>query len=335
MGRVEHAARAGRSSGRGRVAKLACLAAIIVPLTSGCSVEEAIRFGWPVGVTPQAEAMRELWTWSAIAALAVGVITWGAMFWAMAFHRKRRKDDGTLPRQTQYNLPVEVIFTVVPTVIVAVLFGFTVVVQNYVDEDKPNPDLKVGIEAFQWNWEFFYFQPGAGNFKDPKALQAAKDNAVASTLGTSSVIPIMVLPTDRRIEFVQDSNDVIHSFFVPEFLFKRDVFPLPQVNDQDFVWQIDRIEREGAFVGRCAELCGSYHAFMNFEVRALKPQLFDQWLALRGQVNPDTGAPYSAGEALEKLGCGELCAPQAITTTPFPTEREQRSVFRPATTSGR
>jgi cytochrome c oxidase subunit 2 len=121
---------------------------------------------------------------------------------------------------------------------------------------------------------------------------------------------------------------------VPEFLFKRDVFPMPEVNDQDFVWQIDRIEREGAFVGRCAELCGSYHSMMNFEVRALNPARFDQWLALRKQVNPATGAPYTTGEALQALGCGELCSPVATTTTPFPTKRQQQPAARPVSTGG-
>jgi cytochrome c oxidase subunit 2 len=311
VGRVQRA-------GWGRAVRLAGLAAVVVPLTSGCSVEEVLRFGWPVGVTPQAEAMRELWTYSAIAALAVGAVTWGAMFWAMAFHRKRKGDE-EVPRQTQYNLPVEIVFTVIPTVIVAVLFAFTVIVQNYVDDNQPNPDLRVGIEAFQWNWEFHY----------PDAPDAT--GRPVSTLGTSDVIPILVLPTDRRIEFEQRSNDVIHAFFVPEFLFKRDVFPLPEVNDQDFVWQIDRIEREGAFVGRCAELCGSYHAFMNFEVRALNPARFDQWLSLRTQINPATGAPYTTGEALQAIGCGQLCSPVATTTTPFSTNREQRSAPQPVT----
>ena len=311
MGRVQRA-------GWGRAARLAGLAAVVAPLTSGCSVEEVLRFGWPVGVTPQAEAMRELWTYSAIAALAVGAVTWGAMFWSMAFHRKRKGDD-EVPRQTQYNLPVEIVFTVIPTVIVAVLFAFTVVVQNYVDDHQPDPDLRVGIEAFQWNWEFHY----------PDTPDAT--GRPVSTLGTSDVIPILVLPTDRRIEFEQRSNDVIHAFFVPEFLFKRDVFPLPEVNDQDFVWQIDRIEREGAFVGRCAELCGSYHAFMNFEVRALNPARFDQWLNYRTQVNPATGALYTTGEALQALGCGQLCSPVATSTTPFSTNREQRSAPQPVT----
>ncbi|MGH3614528.1 MAG: aa3-type cytochrome oxidase subunit II [Pseudonocardia sp.] len=295
------------------------MSAVVVLLTTGCSVEEVLRFGWPVGVTPQAEAMRDLWTYSAIAALVVGAITWGAMFWAIAFHRKRKGVD-TPPRQTQYNLPVEIVFTVVPTIIVAVLFGFTVSVQNYVDAETPDPDLRIALEAFQWNWEFHY-PDDPGPTGEP-----------ISTLGTTDTIPLLVLPTERRIEFTQYSNDVVHAFFVPEFLFKRDVFPLPEVNDQDNVWEIDRIDREGAFVGRCAELCGSYHAFMNFEVRALAPALYDRWIGLRAQLNPATAAPYTAGEALQQLDCGELCAPQAVTTYPFTTDRLQRSASQPITT---
>src|SRR3954469_20777626 len=153
--RVEGARAVGRAQ-RGRhrfgpAAKLAALAAVTIPLTTGCSVDEALRFGWPVGVTPQATAMREFWTWSAVAALVVGVITWGAMFWAMIFHRKRAGDSDVPPRQTQYNLPVEIVFTIVPTIIVAVLFAFTVQVQNNVMGQDPAADLKVNITAFQWN----------------------------------------------------------------------------------------------------------------------------------------------------------------------------------------
>ena len=88
---------AGQRGSARRVVRLVALTALIVPFTAGCSVEDVIRFGWPVGVTPQAEAMRHLWTWSGIAALVVGVITWGAMFWAMIFHRKRKKDDDPAP----------------------------------------------------------------------------------------------------------------------------------------------------------------------------------------------------------------------------------------------
>ena len=308
--------RGGDHRGVVRVAKLAALAVLIVPLTTGCSVEEVIRFGWPVGVTPQADAMRNLWTWAAISALVVGVVTWGAMFWAMAFHRKRKGDDDVPPRQTQYNLPLEIVFTVIPTIIVAVLFGFTINVQNFVEKDTPT-DLRIDVTAFQWGWKFSY--PGT----------RTPSGSAVSTLGSSETVPLLVLPTATSIGFTQHSNDVIHSMYVPEFLFKRDVFPQPSVNDQDDTWQIDSIDKEGAFVGRCAELCGSYHSQMNFEVRAISPALFDRWLALRQQANPATGTPYTAGEALGALNCGQLCTPQAYTTYPFTTDRTQRSASEP------
>jgi cytochrome c oxidase subunit 2 len=243
------------------------------------------------------------------------------MFWAMIFHRKRAGDDDEPPRQTQYNLPDEIVFTVVPTIIVAVLFAFTVQVQNNVMGQDPDPDLKVDITAFQWNWQFTY----------PDT--STPTGAPVTTIGTSDTIPLLVLPTNQSIQFTQRSNDVIHSFWVPDFLFKRDVFPMPEKNDQEYIWRIEQIDREGAFVGRCAELCGAYHAVMNFEVRALNPDLFGRYLQLRQQVNPVTNAPYTAGEALQTLNCGEWCAPTAVTTYPFKTNRTVRSATEPPTGS--
>ena len=312
MGRSERGGTTARGrTGYVRAAKLAALGLLAIPLLAGCSVQEVIRFGWPEGITPEATQMRHLWTWSAIAALVVGVITWGAMFWAVVFHRKKKDDDESVPRQTQYNLPVEIVFTVIPTIIVAVLFGFTVAVQQYVDKDTPAA-MKVDVTGFQWNWKFQYPDAVAANGKP------------VETIGTANTIPLLVLPTDTSIQFTIASNDVIHSFFVPEFLFKRDVFPMPEKNDTDNVFVIDRIEQEGAFVGRCAELCGTYHASMNFEVRALNPGLYNQYIELRKQNNPTTGVPYTAQEALTTLNCGQWCAPEAVTTTPF-TGRGQRA----------
>ena len=292
----------------GRAMKVAVLAGGVAVSASGCSVQEVLRFGWPEGVTPQAEQMRQLWTWLVIASLIVGVIVWGLTIWSIIFHRKR--GEGELPRQFQYSMPVEIISVVLPTIIVAGIFAYTVVVQNDVDKDIERPDVKVAVTAFQWNWKFDYPDNPTGQ--------------PISTLGTSNTIPILVVPTDRSIEFELTSQDVIHSFFVPEFLFKRDVFPLPEKNDTDNKFVIDRIDRPGAFVGRCAELCGSYHAAMNFEVRALSPELYERYLQLRTQNNPVSGVPNTAGEALAQLDCGPLCAPEAITTYPFHTERTER-----------
>ena len=155
------------------------------------------------------------------------------------------------------------------------------------------------------NWEFQY--PGT---RTPTGQSV-------STVGTTAEVPLLVLPTDRPISFTQRSEDVIHSFWIPEFLFKRDVMPDPEKNDQKNVWVIDRIEQPGSFVGRCAEYCGSYHSMMNFEVRALPGNLFDQYLQLRQTVNPATRQAYTAAEALARMNCGPLCSPTAVTTHPF------------------
>ena len=296
----------------GRAARLAGSSVVVALFTTGCSVQDVLRLGWPVGVTPQAEAMRELWIWSVLAALVVGVIVWGLILWTVVFHRKKAGDD-TLPRQTQYNLPLEIIYTVIPFLIVAGLFVATVVVQNFVNVDEPRPDVTVDVVASQWNWRFDY------------QGKSGPSGETISTQGTAEEIPLLVLPTQRRIEFRLTAADVVHSFFVPEFLFKRDVFPRPEKNDTDNVFQIDRIDREGAFVGRCAELCGAYHSAMNFEVRALRGDLYDRYIQLRGQSNPATGVAYTASEALTALDCGQWCAPTAITTYPFSTKRDDRS----------
>ena len=99
--------------------------------------------------------MRNLWLWSVIAALVVGVVVWGLMFWTAGFHR-RKKGQSELPRQFGYNMPLELVLTVVPFVIISVLFYCTVVVQNQVLHKEPNPEVVVDVTAFQWNWKFGY-----------------------------------------------------------------------------------------------------------------------------------------------------------------------------------
>lgn len=291
-----------------RLAKVTGLTGLVSLAATGCSVEEVLRFGWPTGVTPQAERMRELWTWSAIAALVVGALVWGLMLWPVVFHRKRPGSGAELPKQTQYNLPLELIYTGVPFIIILVLFYFTVGTQDFVN-DETEADLAVDVVSFQWNWEFRYPE------------EQTQQGQPISTLGSSEVVPLLVVPAERVVEYRISSRDVLHSFFVPDWLFKRDTFPRPEKNSSDNVFQ-NVIDRPGAFVGRCAELCGTYHAMMNFEVRALPPDLFDDYLGIRKRTNLATGLPYTAGEALAELDCGELCTPTAITTLPFDTRRD-------------
>jgi len=350
---------------QGRILRRFGLAAslgIAALVLTGCSSEEILRFGWPEGITPQAERMRELWTWSVVAALVMGILVWGLTFWVIIAYR-RRKDDPEFPRQTAYNVPLELAYTAAPFVAVCVLFYFTVVVQNYVLDKEDNPNVVVDVTAFQWNWKFGYrtidLQDGTARYEgtdevaqDAVALQPYEPGTEGEhgggeggeheapgpihgkpaedlsylhydkieTIGTSEEIPVLVLPTGKRIEFHLASSDVIHAFWVPEFLFKRDVNPNPRENNSDPVFQISEIEREGAFVGRCAEMCGTYHAMMNFEVRAVSPEDFARYIELRKPVE-DGGEGLSNARALEAIGQ----SPIATSTTPFKTDRTDRS----------
>ena len=273
-----------------RLARLAALGLLGVLTLTGCDLNnEFWRFGWPEGITEQSQVMRQLWTGSVIAALVVGFLVWGLILFSVVKHRKRGDE---LPRQTAYNLPLEIVYTIVPFVIIAVLFFYTVVVQNRVLERSDNPDETVAVNAFKWNWQFVY--------PDTEA----PDGQPVETVGSSTEIPILVLPTDRTIRFELASADVIHSFWVPEFLFKLDVIPGNE-NGRDNVFQVT-VQEEGAYVGRCAELCGTYHAFMNFEVRAVSPEDYDAYLAAR-----ESG--LHTFDALESIG-----QPGAATSTsPF------------------
>jgi cytochrome c oxidase subunit 2 len=273
-----------------RLARVGALGLLGGLTLTGCDLNnEFWRFGWPAGITEQADEMRRLWTGSVIAALIVGVIVWTLIIWCVVRYRKRGDE---LPRQTAYNLPLELAFTAIPFLIIALLFFFTVVTQNKVQERSANPDLTVAVNAFKWNWQFVY-PDSSGPGGTP-----------VNTIGNTEEIPILVLPTDRTIRFEVASADVIHSFWVPEFLFKLDVIPGNE-NGRDNVFEVT-VREEGAYVGRCAELCGTYHAYMNFEVRAVSGDDYDDYIAAR-ESGLDTF------DALEKIGQPGLSS----ATTPF------------------
>ncbi len=335
-------ARRGLAS-RLRPLALAGTLGLLAVTLSGCSWSEVLGMGWPTGVTPQAHWNRELWIGAVIASLVVGVIVWGLIFWASAFHRKKATDT-ELPRQFGYNMPLELVLTVTPFLIISVLFYFTVVVQEKMLHLDKDPEVMIDVTAFQWNWKFGYERV---NFKDGTftydGADPARKNAVVSkpegkdahgeervgpirgrniadrsylnydkieTLGTQTEIPVLVVPTGKRIQFRLEAADVVHDFWVPEFLFKRDVIPDAEANNSVNVFQVDDINRPGAFVGHCAEFCGTYHSMMNFEVRAVAPNDFKAYLQQR--MNGKSNA-----EALQAIAQ----PPLAVTTHPFDTRR--------------
>ena len=297
---------------RSRAARRLLLAGLLVAaavVTSGCSLADLPRYGWPLSASVQGEKLQHLWSGMFTAALVVGVIVWGLMFWCFIVYRKRRNSP-LYPKQTRENLPVEMVYTIRPALMVAVIFYFGVTVQNDALKMNPNPDVTVNVTAFKWGWDFGYqgtTVPSGGE---------------VHTIGTSDEVPVLVLPNNKTIEYVLSSKDVVHSFWVPAFDFKRDVFPDPAKNNTDNRFQTT-LQHEGAWVGHCAELCGTYHSAMNFEVRSVPDDIYAAYISAR-----EEGLDMSA--ALTKVGhshpnCGALCSPTATTTYPLTTNRQSKA----------
>lgn len=304
--KANHVAR----SRSGRLARVSAATVLLALAATGCTragIEDKLRFGWPRGVTDQAVTMRVLWTWSTVAALAVGALVWGLIFWTVTFHRKKGDE---LPRQTRFNLPIEIVYSVVPFLIIAVLFAFTATAENSVNRLTPDPDTKVRVVGFKWNWEFDYLDK-----RDPAVTADAESkgaNPFVNTVGGADLIPVLVLPVGKKIRIVEESDDVIHSFWVPEFLFKRDV--IPGLHNEFEI----TIEKEGAYVGHCAELCGTYHSEMNFEVRAVSWDRYESYLEALARIGGTD--PDRQPKALTAIGAVD----HAVTTYPFNTDRTAR-----------
>jgi cytochrome c oxidase subunit 2 len=214
-------------------------------LITGCTGLAAKweRGGWPSPVTVQGRRTLVLWQGALVAALCVGAIVIGLILFA-CFRFRKRSDE--LPRQVRYNIPIEVLYTTIPTVIVAFLFYFTARQESYEDRLPKHPALTVGVVGFQWEWQF--------NYPAPYNLQIT---------GRPGQDPTLVIPTHKVIEFYLTSPDVIHAFWVVPFLFKRDVIP-GRINA--FAVTVDRA---GTFVARCAEYCGTDHDRMTAYVKAV------------------------------------------------------------------
>jgi cytochrome c oxidase subunit II len=236
----------------------AVLSASTLLLITGCASEDLPSFAMPDrDVTNQAPRILSLWQGSWIAALAVGAVTWGLILWPVVAHRRKRSHTH-LPPQTRYNLPIEVFYTVVPLIMVAVFFYFTARDESEIVKTSKNPDHTIVVTGIQWSWQFTYESDG-----DPET----------TTTGTPAKPPTLYLPQGESVLFKLVSDDVIHSFWVPAFLFKLDVMP-----GQDNKFQITP-KKIGTYAGRCAELCGKDHARMLFNVKVVSPDDYQAHVA--------------------------------------------------------
>jgi cytochrome c oxidase subunit 2 len=249
--------------------RLAAVAAAPALLT-GC---ELPGFGAPDPKAEEGEGIFSLWQGFFLAAIGVGLLVWGLLIFVVLRYRRR---DETIPRQKPYNIPMEVLYTATPIVAVAVLFAFSVATEGDATDLAADPVAQVDVIGFQWSWQFVY-----------------TDEDVTIT-GEPGEPPELVLPVGQPAQLRLVSADVNHSFWIPDFLSKRDL--IPGVDNDISVTPTET----GEYIGRCAEFCGLDHWRMNYTVRVVPQDEFEDWLA----EQPRTGEPVKVDEDDDTAGSG-------------------------------
>ena len=230
------------------------------------------------------EAKEVFWLYNVV--LVMGGIVFVAVegFIVYSIIRYRRRDD-RLPTQVHGNNLVELIWTAIPTVIVLILFVLSTITLNSISARATTPGVTIEVEGRQFEWIFHYLDSDT----DP-----ANDVRVTSSFIEPGT---MGLPVGEPVRLILVSRDVIHSFFVPAFLVKRDVIPTGDrpPNELEFT-----VSEAGTYAGQCAEFCGDLHARMTFSVQAMSRADFDAWIAaIRAGATPAPSAP--AGSAVLKI----------------------------------
>ncbi|MFC8409219.1 cytochrome c oxidase subunit II [Arthrobacter sp. 1P04PC] len=232
---------------------------------TGCSPE--VQKGWlPTerGTTNHTDRIMDLWVNSWIAALVVGIITWGLMIWCIVAYRRRKGTVG-FPRQNSFNLPLEVFYLTIPLFMVLVFFYFTDSDQKAIDDRSQPADVVVDVRGKQWAWDFNYKK---GDVVTEDLHEAGVQAHLTGNDVDKEKLPTLYLPVNKSVDLELNSRDVIHSFWVPAFLQKRDMIP-GKTNYIRFT-----PTKEGTYDGKCAELCGEYHSEMLFRVKVVSESEF-------------------------------------------------------------
>jgi cytochrome c oxidase subunit 2 len=214
-------------------------------------------------VTNHTSSIVGLWTTSWIVLLIVGAVSWGLMAFALIVYRRRKGDTG-LPVQLRYNMPIETLFTVVPFILVVGFFAFTAKTMTAI-ETPNDPQVTISVIGKQWSWDF--------NYQDSNTYDSGIQYQDGAQAQTEASLPTLYLPLNKRVEIDLSSRDVIHSFWIIETLYKKDMFP----------GKTNRIyftpTELGTFRGKCAELCGEFHSQMLFNVKVVTPADYEAHMA--------------------------------------------------------
>ncbi|HAI96543.1 MAG: cytochrome c oxidase subunit II [Cycloclasticus sp.] len=251
----------------------------------------------PLGVTETSKQVYDLHMLILWICVVIGVIVFGAMIYSMIYHRKSR---GAVASQFHESMAAEIIWTVIPFVILIVMAvpATKVLVEMH---DTSEADMKIKVTGYQWKWRYEYIGEGVDFFS---TLDAASNEArkLGSDIDPSTVENYLlnvdnplVIPAGKKVGFLLTASDVIHSWWVPDFGWKKDAIP-GFVNE---AWV--KVDEPGVYRGQCAELCGRDHGFMPIVVEVKSQADYETWLA-----EQKTGAAVAQVEVIKELDSAEL-----------------------------
>ena len=256
------------------------VAAMLVLALSACTDQDLAGYmpGFISGespVTNHTHLITDFWVNSWITLFAIGFITWVLMLWSMVVYRRRKTDTG-LPVQLRYNMPIEILFTVIPFILIVGLFALTARDEAIIEKRFEKPEVTIQAFGKQWAWDFNYTNEDVYS----SGIQVQPDKTEGAPQGSidQATLPTLYLPVGKKVEIQLNARDVIHSFWVIDFLYKKDMIP-GKTNYMSII-----PEREGTYAGKCAELCGEFHSQMLFQVKVVSQAEYDAYIeSLREQ----------------------------------------------------
>jgi cytochrome c oxidase subunit 2 len=255
----------------------------------------ATNFGSPSGITTQDHQVLRLWHISWYFAAPLGILVAGLVVWCIFAYRAK---EGRIPAQHQYHIPLEIAYTIVPLVIVAVLFGYVYQAENRIDKVSKAPAVKIEVDGFQWGWRFNYNMITVNGVATTPKFQEVGSVANEPSINDESDLPTLYLPESEDVQFNLVSLDVIHSFYIIPTLFKRDLIPgIHNVVDMTF-------DRSGHFMGECTQFCGTYHPYMRFNVDVMPLAQFNTWAQQQKPGSITYAGKSSGGASPNSFGGG-------------------------------
>ena len=246
------------------------LAGLLLAVTTALPAQAAYEMNLVRGVTDASRDAFDMHMISLWVCVAIGVVVFGAMFYAMFAFRKSR---GAVAANFQENTTVEVVWTIIPFIIL-IAMAVPATRSLLTLEDTSNPELTIKVTGYQWRWQYEYLDQDVSFFSNlaSTSRDAIKGNPQAVEHYLLEVDNPLVVPIDTRVRFVFTAADVIHSWWVPALGWKQDTIP-GFIND---AWT--SIPEPGVYRGQCAELCGKDHGFMPIVVEAKTRADYEAWL---------------------------------------------------------